>query len=97
MHTNINSLNSDIPLTFSQVRVAFCFRESARARAPSESMLLPGRENISLTHMHENINLLDSDIRPRYSQVRTAFCFRDSARACAPSESMLLPGREILV
>src|SRR3954465_6838398 len=92
IYANIISLNSDIQERFSWVRVVFCFRDSARACAPSEPVLLSecGEYQLDLRIDMQRINPAISAIRPIYSGVRVVFCFRGSARACAPSEPVLL-------
>ena len=90
--TNNNPPRSDVPLRFSSVRVVFCFRDSARARAPSSPMLLSEQKrSTSAGSRHAATNNNPPDVLQRFSSVRVVFCFRDSARARAPSSPMLLP------
>src|SRR3954469_23065897 len=91
-HSNSHTLISDILSRFSWVRVVFCFRDSARACAPSSPILLPRKigGQLDLTVDMQTIDPPNSDIPLRFSWVRVVFCFRDSARACAPSGPILL-------
>src|SRR3954466_5243296 len=84
----IHPHNSDIQERFSWVRVVFCFRDSAKACAPSEPIWLSEDGNISL--IYANKSPFNSDIPSRLSWVRVVFFFKDSARACAPSEPIWL-------
>ena len=96
--------NCDILQRSSCVRAVFCFKDSARARAPSSPMPLSGngQEKCKTSagyqpdshHAHANVNPLKIPKRPpaRFRYVRAVFCFKDSARARAPSTPMLLSG-----
>src|SRR5579862_362668 len=97
-HSNSHTLISDIRLRFSWVRVVFCFRDSARALAPSAPISFPAKcknmhRSMASNHPHSNSHTLISDIRLRFSWVRVVFCFRDSARALAPSAPISFPAK----
>src|SRR4051812_26062104 len=71
----INPPNSDILLKFNWVRVVFCFRDSARAFAPSGPILLSeyGKYYFDLIMDMQTINPSNSDIPSSFSWVRVVF------------------------
>src|SRR5579862_5801577 len=64
-HSNRHTLISDIQKRFSWVRVVFCFRDSARALAPSWPILFPAK----CKNMHRSA----ASNRPHSKQTHTDF------------------------